>query len=66
MSKSFNDFVRRNSSPLAKAIKADLPDIQSWQQLRFYLKQMGLSDDELVQGRRLWREYQAGRAAAAA
>jgi len=55
--KSFREFVRRHSSSTAKSIKADLPDVKGWGEVRIHLRGKGMSDDELVKVRALWREY---------
>ena len=54
--KTFQTFVRHHRSQVANAIK-DIPSSENWGEVRMHLRREGLSDDELVKARALWREY---------
>jgi hypothetical protein len=54
---TFKSFLRNQSSTVAKKIEMDLPEVESWSELRIHVRRQGMDDDELVKVRALWRQY---------
>ncbi len=54
---SFNAYVRKHGLVRQKEMVAAVPLLESWGDVRMYLRQGGATDDELAAVRALWRSF---------